>query len=263
MFKSYIFFAILSSITAINASSEVTDITVSYNSGSYFSRKYCSGSFIRNNSKRYFVSAAHCFKDKPNKSIKTYTYNSKSFKKNSDSKVSIALNKEHYFKRNGDTIFTEVPESTNIKTNTLELSTSRPTKGDYISIIGYPITKGDFVPTKLECEFIGSSVYAAPSIPVSIGRIVKCFTNLKTIGGMSGSPVLDESGDFLGTVSAEMQPLSNIKFEEERYIYIVYNEITNELLEKRSMIRDYYELVMFNPEDYNYVKGRQAFSRTN
>ncbi len=259
------FFTICTFLLAlnVNANLDVNDVAVSYSNGSFFSKRHCSASFIRNNSKRYFVSAAHCFPKAPNENIKTYIYNSNSFDKISNSKVKVNLKKGYYFKRNGDTVFQEIPTSQDIKTKELELSTSRPQKGDYISVMGYPSIKGYLVATKLECEFIGSAVYNTPLVPTSVGRIAKCQTDLKSIAGISGAPVLDESGDILGTVSAEMQPSSDIVFEDDRFIYIVYNEISNELLENRRIVRADYDFVMFNPEGFNYIEGRRIYSRNN
>ncbi|GEM_PF-2866089 len=239
-------------------SAEVNDVAVSYYSGRSSSSTNCSGSFVTSNSKRYFISASHCFKDLPKKKIHTYIYKHRSNKRDRSSKVSIDFSKEHYFNRAGDTVFKEIPQSTRLRTNELILSNKLPSLGDQISVLGYPIKKSKRIATKLSCIFLGSTVYQTPVNPKGIGRILKCKTSLKSVIGISGGPVINDAGEFIGTTSAQILPAKDYEFKGERFIYLIYNEVTRELLESNKMQRVVINFIKMSPGKYIFLEADEA-----
>ncbi|WP_372655734.1 trypsin-like serine protease [Halobacteriovorax sp.] len=245
-------------LQSVQASIKVTDIAVSYNSGAKNKNINCSGAFVKYNTKRYFISASHCFKKPPSKKVDSYIYNSRNYKKVRSSKVTVNFSEDHYYNPEGDTLFKEISKSTSIKTNELFLSSVQPAIGDKVTVLGYPIIRSKRVATKLSCNFLGSTIYETPVNPKGIGRIIKCNSKLKSVIGISGGPVLNESGEYIGVMSAQILPAKGYKFQDKRFIYLIYNELTGQLLEKNQMQRPVEKFIKMIPGKYAFKEADES-----
>ena len=257
MRKLFITLLISSALGNVHGALKAKDVSFGYVSGASALDDNCSGSFVKSNNVTFFTSAAHCFEKAPEKSIDTYIYDSRGRVQRSRSKLTLKLGGNQYFNREGDALLKAMPQRLKAKTKILNVSTAHPSLGDSLTAFGYPIVRGKRVATKLKCEFAGTMTYATKHTAFAIGRLIKCFTKLKTVGGISGGPVLNADGDFLGVLSAEILPGKKFDFPKNRYLYMIYNEVSSELLEDFVMTRKVYDYIKFDFDMYSPINVDQ------
>ena len=257
MRKLLITLLISTALGNVHGALRAKDVSFGYASGASSLDDNCSGSFVQSNNVTFFTSAAHCFEKAPEKSINTFVYDSRRRVQRSRSKLTLQLGGDQYFNREGDALLKAMPEGLKTKTKVLNVSKTHPSLGDALTAFGYPIVRGKRVATKLKCEFAGTMIYTTKHTPFAIGRLMKCFTNLKSVGGISGGPVINAEGDFLGVLSAEILPDKKFDFPKKRFLYMIYNEVSSELLEDFVMTRKVYDYIKFDFDMYSPIRADQ------
>ncbi|OIQ20652.1 MAG: hypothetical protein BM556_01570 [Bacteriovorax sp. MedPE-SWde] len=169
---------------------------------SLFKNPYHCSSFLfeTKNKMTLMATAHHCFPyGNEKKKRRAYAHNEK-IRKIKKSYISYKmLEKVDNFNRD----LTVLKPLSHKNLDVLKISKSPALLGDTVYVLGYA-AKGGHQKLKLECTYIAKGAYSLPSRNMILGDFIKCSHDRNSIAGMSGGPILNEAGEVLGVLSAEI-----------------------------------------------------------
>lgn len=217
----------------------------------------CSASIIKFKTKKYLVTAAHCLPKSPDeKFMNVYEGTTatledsiifgREIKLGGLKKKTQVLISNGLKYRNYDIFILPLHESQFTSTLSLEVRLSELSNQERITPFGYPESVGPF---GSECQNQGGYI-TGPSFGVPAYRPVmeiycKDSENFAVFSGMSGGPVIDSKGFFVGVLSA--QNLGKNVGQRLNYVQIVPAVVIRDLLELKEN-----KLPSFQFTDYQF-----------
>lgn len=130
----------------------------------------------------------------------------------------------------------------------LTLATKKPVYGDKVYVFGYAV-KGGQESLKLECIYQGKGAFNMDDRKNILGDIIKCSHDRSSIAGMSGGPILNEAGEVLGILSAEM--INEKDDDKSAYPVLFFQELNETMFKNGNINLDNSGSYLFS----NYVKN--------
>ncbi len=169
---------------------------------SLFKNPYHCSSFLfeTKNKMTLMATAHHCFPyGNEKKKRRAYAHNEK-IRKIKKSYISYRmLKKVDNFNRD----LTVLKPLSHKNLEVLKISKTPAELGDTVYVLGYAAKSGH-QKLKLECTYIAKGTYSLPNRNMILGDFIKCSHDRNSIAGMSGGPILNETGEVLGVLSAEI-----------------------------------------------------------